>query len=132
MVQRRLPFVVLAITIAAGCKQGQSSVNVGGKTSLPNFELDCRSSNTATAAELFCVRTDTRNGDIVRVMHMSLPTSNGPTAAEKGGPAGQFTTVCDATSTDTRSDLYCVRMNTETGEMLLVNLQKVGSIPDTK
>jgi hypothetical protein len=128
----RVGLVLLAVLTATGCKQGSSPASAGGGVGSPNFELDCRSSNTATAAELFCVRTDTRSGDVVRVMHMSLPTSNGPTALEKPEAAGRFTTVCDATSTDIRSDLYCVRLNTETGEMLLVNLQKVPSIPATK
>jgi hypothetical protein len=99
---------------------------------LPNYELDCRASNTATAAELFCVRTDTRNGSIVRVLHGSLPVSNGPTAASAAEAPGTYTTVCDATSTTTRSDLYCIRMNTRTGDMMLVNLQKIESIPTSK
>ena len=98
----------------------------------PNFELSCHASNTSTAAELFCIRTDTRTGDVVRVMHNSLPTSNGPTAASTAEPAGTFTTACDATSTTTHSDLYCIRMNTRTGDMMLINLQKVGSVPTSK
>ena len=97
----------------------------------PNFELACRASNTATAAELFCIRTDTRNGNIVRVVQNSLPVSNGPTAVNVAEPAGSYTTVCDATSTTTRSDLYCIRMNTRTGDMMLVNLQKIESIPNS-
>jgi hypothetical protein len=119
----------VALALAA-CKQGSSNVTVGGGGPAANFELDCHASNTATAAELFCVRTDTRSGDVLRVRHMSLATSNGPTALEKPGAAGRFTTECDATSTDTKSDLYCIRMDTDSGEMLLVNLQKVGSIPE--
>jgi hypothetical protein len=98
----------------------------------PNFELTCRASNTSTAAELFCIRTDTRNGSVVRVMHNSLPVSNGPTAVGVAEPPGSYTTVCDATSTTTRSDLYCIRMNTRTGDMMLVNLQKIDSIPTSK
>ena len=118
--------LVLAITVMAGCKDAPSE---GAPP--PNFELDCESSDTATASELFCVRTDTRNGDILRVTYGQLPTSNGPTAAPEG-PPGRFTTVCDATSTDTRSDFYCIRLNTDTGEMLLVNLQKVAAFPPAK
>ncbi len=121
--------VVVALLLASGCRQEPATpaVTSGGGAS-PNYELDCASSDTATAAQLYCVRTDTRTGDILRVNHMALPASNGSTAAGNA-PAGRFTTVCDATSTDTRSDFYCVRMNTESGEMLLVNLQKVGSLP---
>lgn len=119
--------LVLAVTLLAGCKDAPA----GDASTPPNFELDCESSDTATASELFCVRTDTRTGDILRVTYGQLPTSNGPTAAPEGR-AGRFTTVCDATSTDTRSDFYCIRLDTDTGEMLLVNLQKVAAFPPAK
>src|SRR5205823_6429277 len=33
----------------------------------PNFELDCAPSNTSNAAVLFCVRTDTRSGEVLNV-----------------------------------------------------------------
>jgi len=94
----------------------------------PNFELDCDSSDTARASQLFCVRTDTRTGDILRVNHGRLPTSEAHTAT-RTGPAGRYTTVCEATATDTHSDFYCIRLDTETGDMLLVNLQKIDAIP---
>lgn len=94
----------------------------------PNFELDCASSNTSNAAMLFCVRTDTRSGEVMNVNIFALPVSTGSTRVGDG-PAGRFTTVCDATSTNTHSDFYCVRMNTDSGEMVMVNLQKIGSIP---
>jgi hypothetical protein len=94
----------------------------------PNYELDCAPTNTATAAQLQCARTDTRSGDVLVVDYMRLPTSTGSTASG-AAPAGRFTTVCDAPATDTRSDFYCIRMNTETGELLLVNLTKVGTLP---
>jgi hypothetical protein len=123
--------LVLAITLAGGLAAGCKDAAKGAAPTAPNFELACESSDTATASELFCVRTDTRSGDILRVTYGQLPTSNGPTAVGDG-PAGRFTTVCDSTSTDTRSDFYCIRMNTETGEMLLVNLQKVAAIPAAK
>lgn len=127
---RRSRLVLFAMTLA-GCKPS-ASTETASATTAPYYELDCKSSNTATAAELFCIRTDTRTGEVVRVRHLSLPTSNGPTGLGTAGRPGLFTTACAATSTDSRSDLYCVRMNTATGELLLVNLQKVGSIPDSK
>jgi hypothetical protein len=94
----------------------------------PNFELDCAPSNTSNAAVLFCVRTDTRSGEVLNVNIFALPVSTGSTKVGDG-PAGRFTTICDATSTDTHSDFYCVRMNTDSGEMVMVNLQKIGSTP---
>jgi hypothetical protein len=94
----------------------------------PNFELDCAPSNTSNAAVLFCVRTDTRSGEVLNVNIFALPVSTGSTRVGDG-PAGRFTTTCAATSTDTHSDFYCARMNTDSGEMVMVNLQKIGSIP---
>jgi hypothetical protein len=115
----------LILIALAGCKQTVPTSAAGRA----NFELDCESSDTATAAELFCVRTDTRNGAVLRVNYTALPTSNGPTAVEKSAAAGRYTTECDATSTDTRSDFYCIRLDTETGDMLLVNLTKIDQLP---
>lgn len=116
--------VALISLSAAGCRADATAPAAAPA----HYELDCASSDTATAAQLYCVRTDTRTGDILRVNHMALPASNGSTAAGNA-PAGRFTTVCDATSTDTRSDFYCIRMNTDTGELLLVNLQKADVLP---
>ena len=110
----------------AACSAPKASAPAGAVA--PSFELDCASSDTATASQLFCVRTDTRNGDVMRVNYDKLPVSNGPTAAA-AAPAGRYTTVCDATSTDARSDFYCVRLNVDSGEMMLVNLTKVGQLP---
>ena len=118
--------------LIAACAKTPSGTPPAATANKPNFELDCRASNTATAAELFCIRTDTRNGSVVRVMHHTLPTSNGPTAVAVPEEPGSYSTVCDATSTTTRADLYCVRLNTRTGDMMLVNLQKIDSIPTTK
>jgi hypothetical protein len=99
-----------------------------GSSPAANYELDCAAANTATAAELHCVRTDTRSGDVVVVDYLKLPVSSGPTGAGTA-PAGRFTTACSATSMEKRADFYCIRMNTETGELLLVNLQKASVFP---
>jgi hypothetical protein len=74
------------------------------------------------------MRTDTRTGDIMRVEIFKLPVSHGPTGIPAGS-AGRFEIECAAASTDTKSDFYCVRLNTETGEMMLVNLQKIPPFP---
>jgi hypothetical protein len=112
--------IAIAVVALTACRDG------GGAASraAPAFELDCDSSNTATASQLFCVRTDTRNGEILRVNHLKLPTTSGSTAVAAGRP-GLFTTVCNSTATNTHSDFYCIRLNTETGDMVLVNLQQV-------
>ena len=93
-----------------------------------NYELDCAAANTATSAQLHCFRTDTRSGDVVVVDYLKLPVSNGPTGAGTA-PVGRFTTACGAPSTEKRADVYCIRMNTETGELLLVNLQRASVFP---
>jgi hypothetical protein len=118
--------ILLVLALAACGQRGDGSPTTVAPS--PNYELDCAAANTATSAQLQCVRTDTRTGDVLVVEYMRLPASSGPTASG-AAPAGRFTTVCDAASTDTRADFYCVRMNTETGEMLLVNLTKVGVLP---
>jgi hypothetical protein len=117
---------LLLLALAACSQRGEGGAV--GAAPATNYELACAPANTATSAQLQCVRTDTRTGDILVVEYMRLPASSGPTASGTA-PAGRFTTVCDATSTDTRADFYCVRMNTETGELLLVNLSKVGVLP---
>ncbi len=92
------------------------------------YELGCFPSNTATAGMVHCIRTDTRNGEVQRVNVLALPTSNGPTASVAGAP-GRYQTRCAAASTSTQSDFICVRLDTQTGEMLAINLQKVATIP---
>lgn len=104
------------------------SSRVASSTPTANYELDCAPANTATAAQLNCVRTDTRTGEILVIDYMKLPISNGPTATD-AGTAGRFTTSCDSTSTEKRADFYCIRMNTVTGELLLINLQKLSVLP---
>lgn len=115
----------LVLIALAGCaERGAAST----AAPLPNFELDCAAANTNTASQVNCVRTDTRTGDVVVVDYMRLPVSQGPTATG-AAIAGRFTTACASTSTSQRADFYCIRMNTETGELLLVNLTKVGVLP---
>jgi hypothetical protein len=113
-------------TVLGGCEA--RSAPAPAAPSVPVFELSCRASNTASHAQMHCVRTDTRNGEILLVDHTRLPVSRGPTASAPGG-AGRYHTECTATQTDTRSDFYCVRIDTQTGDMMLVNLLEVGQIP---
>jgi hypothetical protein len=126
--------LLASIVTATACRPDPATpatapASAAGGGPAPSFELDCDSSETATAAELFCVRTDTRTGDILRVHYRNLPISQGSTAVS-GTVPGRFTTICAATSTDTESEFFCIRLNTESGEMLLVNLQKIGGIPE--
>lgn len=123
----RTILVTAALVGLASCSQTSPSAALASATGI-NFELECDAASTATSAQMHCVRTDTRSGDIVVVDYMRLPSSNGPTASGSTAP-GRFTTRCAAPGMDTRADFYCVRMNTETGELLLVNLTKVAVFP---
>jgi hypothetical protein len=120
--------LVFVLSLVACSQRAEPSAAAAPVVGAANYELDCAPSNTSNAAQLHCVRTDTRSGDVLVVDYMRLPTSTGPTGTGMA-PPGRFTTVCDAASTDTRSDFYCIRMNTETGELLLVNLTQVGVLP---
>lgn len=118
----------LLLLALAGCSERGAAAPATAPAA--SFELACDASNTQTAAQLNCVRTDTRTGEVVVVDYMRLPVSNGPTGTGAGATTpGRFTTACASVSTDTRADFYCVRMNTETGELLLVNLTKVDVLP---
>lgn len=109
-----------ALLALAGCS--------GKPEAAGRYELRCNSSNTRQQSQLFCVRHDTTTGDVRRVAIDRLPRSSGPTAAA-AGPEGTYQLVCEATSTETRSDLFCVRLNRRTGELLMVALPRLGVIP---
>lgn len=97
--------------------------------SMAAFELVCDSADTDQSSTLFCMRIDTRDGDVRTVDLAKLPTSNGPTKGAGAAP-GTFALVCDSTDTATKADFRCIRLNRQTGEMLLVNLPKVAKTPD--
>jgi hypothetical protein len=114
--------LVTALALLAGCSRP------GGAAPTASFELVCDSSDTPEFSALFCLRHDTRNGDTRRVDVDKLPRSNGSTRAAEA-PAGTYQLVCEATSSDKRSEFFCIRLHTGTGEMLLVGLPKVGVVP---
>lgn len=78
---------------------------------------------------MFCMRHDTRNGEIKRVKLDHIPVSQGKTRSSVS-EAGTYQLECAATSSEKKADVYCVRLNTESGDMLLVALPKVGEIPE--
>jgi len=93
------------------------------------YDLVCDSSDTQQSSTLFCMRIDTRTGDVRAINLTKLPVSNGPTASPEG-PAGTYVLVCDSTDTPARSEFRCLRMNRQTGELLVVSLPKVGVLPE--
>ena len=90
--------------------------------------IACEPSNTDTAAQFFCVRTDSRSGEVKRVNYLQLPVVAGSATTAAAEP-GTFQTECAATSTPQRSDFDCRRLHVVTGELVLVNLQKSSTIP---
>jgi hypothetical protein len=94
------------------------------------FDLSCAGSSTHTSGQAQCVRTDTRTGDIVHVEVSRLPVSNGRTEVAPG-PDGRYKTACVAVNMAERSDFSCLRLNTESGEIMLVNLLKVPTFPSS-
>ena len=118
-------FAALALVACSGRPEGATASH-GALAA--NYTLDCAPSNTDTAAQLFCVRTDTRSGEVKRVSYLQVPVAPGSATTASAEP-GTFQTECAATSTPQRSDFYCLRMNVVTGEIVLVNLQKSAQIP---
>ncbi len=94
-----------------------------------NYELVCAAADTRDSSVFHCLRSDTRTGDVRHVDLSKLPISNGPTASS-AGPPGTYQLVCGATSTETRSDVRCVRLHRQTGDLLLVNLSKLRPWPE--
>ena len=126
---RRAAAALLTLLAVGGCGAKHEEARAAGAGApAANFTLDCAPSNTDTASQLFCVRTDTRSGEVKRVSYLQVPVAPG-SATTAVAEAGTFQTECAATSTPQRSDFYCLRMNVVTGEIVLVNLQKSAQIP---
>jgi hypothetical protein len=109
----------------------EASPKVTPQASVPgaNFQLVCSSTDTDQSSNLFCVRNDTRNGDVKRIAVEHLPVSAGATASAEAQP-GTYSLSCHATRSKERSDLYCVRLNTSTGDLMLIALPKVEVLPE--
>lgn len=93
------------------------------------FELVCDSADTDASSTLFCVRLDTRDGDVRAVDLAALAISNGPTRVESAAAPGTFALACDGTSTAATADFRCVRLDRRTGDLLLVGLPRVPITP---
>src|SRR6476619_7462870 len=111
---------IAALTISA-CSNSAPVVGNSPTSGAPAYTLACHSASTATSRAFHCIRTDTRTGDVVRVAVDKLPVSKGPVGVS-AGPVGRYETACIAASSDAQSDFYCVRLNTDSGEMLLLDM----------
>ncbi|MCB9563638.1 MAG: hypothetical protein H6709_12350 [Kofleriaceae bacterium] len=125
---RRVPTALalaLALATAAGC--GRSGGGAAGVPP-PPYALSCDSADTAQQSTLFCVRTDTRNGDVMVVDLDRLPITSGASRAADE-PAGTYQTICDSTVTPTKSDFRCLRMHVRTGEIVVLRLAELPHWP---
>ncbi|HLL24440.1 MAG TPA: hypothetical protein VK427_20050 [Kofleriaceae bacterium] len=111
---------VLVLALAACSKQAAAP--------RPAFALDCDSADTATQATLYCVRSDTRNGEVVILDLAKLPVTTGSAKAAEG-PSGTYETVCASTNTAQKADFRCVRLDTRTGDVAMLRLSELPRWP---
>lgn len=110
-----------ALVLAAGC--GDRRASGGGGAA--RYQLHCDSVDTSEQSKLFCVRADSRNGDISIVDIDKLPITSGASRAAEERD-GTYQTVCDSTVTPTKSDFHCLRLHTGSGEIVVLRL---GELP---
>ncbi len=119
--------IFLAVAFCA-CPPQPTAVVAALPGAAPNFTLSCHSASTATSRQVHCIRTDTRTGDVARATLDKLPVSTG-SAGAAAAPAGRYQVSCVTAASAEQADFYCVRLNTESGEMMMLNLQKVPQVP---
>jgi hypothetical protein len=118
---RSIATALITIALASACSKEPAAAR-------PPFTLTCDSADTATQSTLFCVRTDTRNGDAVVLDLAHVPVTTGTSRAAEG-PSGTFQTVCDSTNTAEKSDFRCLRLDTRTGDVVMLRLSELPRWP---
>lgn len=129
-----LTALLVAVLPVFGCgrESGESAAHDGhcAPSEAPeNFDLVCDSSETDARALTFCFRIDTRNGEVLKIDVDNIPRTNGPTKSAELA-AGAYKLVCNSADTASTADLSCLRLNAESGEVLLIALPKVGTLPE--
>lgn len=120
--------ILLAVVLSGCPQQPVALVPAAAGAGAPNFTLGCYSASTATTRQVHCIRTDTRTGDVVRANIDKLPVSAGSTGVA-ASPAGRFQVSCATAASAEQADFYCARLNTESGELMMLNMQKVPQVP---
>jgi hypothetical protein len=87
------------------------------------YELVCDAANTKDQSTLFCVRVDTRTGELRSIDVAKTPQTDG--AAARSGPDWTYQVVCDSTDTETKSDFRCLRLDRRSGDVELVALPRL-------
>jgi hypothetical protein len=114
--------VLLALALAPAACAKDAAV------SRPPFALACAAADTTTQSTLYCVRTDTRNGDVAVLDLAKLPLTTGPSKAADA-PSGTYQTTCASTNTAQKSDFHCVRLDTRTGDVVMLRLAELPRWP---
>lgn len=127
---RQLPLQLIAgaalIGLAGIVGCGDRGATAGAPA--PRYQLHCDSADTTERSSVFCVRADTRNGDTHVVDLDKLPITNGASRATDERD-GTYQTVCDSTVTPTKSDFHCLRLHTQTGEIVVLRLSELPRWP---
>lgn len=111
--------------LAAGLAVGACTSPVTATAEGPGpFALACDSADTTQRSTLFCVRTDTRDGDVLVVDLETAPVTTGSSRATLDA-AFTYQTVCDSTVTPEQSDFRCLRLNTRTGDIVVLRLSEL-------
>lgn len=113
---------LLALALLVSCSK-KASVEPA-----PRFQLACDSADTSQASTLFCVRLDTRNGDALVIDLDKLPVTSGPSRATDEVD-GTYVMACDSTVTPQHSDFRCLRLHTQTGEIVMLRLSELPHWP---
>jgi len=111
------------VALVGGCSSSK-----GAPSAAARYTLSCDSADTVQKSTLFCVRTDTANGDAVVVDLDRLPITSGASRAADEAD-GTYQTVCDSTVTPQKSDFGCVRLHTRTGELVMLRLAELPHWP---
>jgi hypothetical protein len=111
------------IAFANGCSNGGSAAAPS-----PRYQLVCDSADTSQQSTLFCVRTDTRNGDTLVIDLDRLPITSGASRATEETD-GTYRIECDSTVTPQKSDFRCVRLHTGTGDVVMLRLSELPHWP---
>ena len=114
-------FAFAAALALMACDKSPPAASGTPRPAPRNFELTCDAAETDKSATLFCTRIDTRNGDVRQVDLNRINQSNGPTAST-AGPPGRYQLVCRSADSAAKADYRCVRLDTQSGELLLLKL----------
>jgi hypothetical protein len=121
-VQLNRAIIVPLLVVAACGERG------GNGAAPPRFAIACDSADTSDKSTLFCVRTDSKNGDVSVVDLDRLPITSGAARAADERD-GTYQTVCDSTVTPQKSDFRCVRIHTGTGDVVMLRLSELPRWP---